>query len=229
MPDDLLRFREEFPMLEKSVYMISNSLGAMPREVYDALKGYADTWGTRGVRAWEERWWMLAIEVGNELGALMNARKDSVSVHQNVTTCQAVVASCFDFTGKRNKVVYSDKPRPTDDAWNSHLLFELRGLAPLAIGKQVPVYLPPLGQQESAKLQALRPRGVVRYPQPRLLPPRNRVSSVPWKESLRRIDLDAPAPSLPSRLSTARLEFDLTEKQISAGSSLLPNCLQAPA
>jgi kynureninase len=81
--------------------MISNSLGAMPRAVYDALRAYADVWATRGVRAWEERWWTLALEVGNELGALMNAPKDSVSLHQNVTTCQAVVASCFDFGGKQ--------------------------------------------------------------------------------------------------------------------------------
>jgi kynureninase len=56
---------------------------------------------------------MLALEVGNELGALMNAPKDSVSLHQNVTTCQAVVASCFDFTGKRNKVVYTDMNFPS--------------------------------------------------------------------------------------------------------------------
>ena len=113
MSDDLLRYRSEFPILERTNYMISNSLGAMPRAVYDALKGYADTWATRGVRAWEERWWMLAQEVGNELGVLMNAPKDSVSVHQNVTTCQAVVASCFDFSGKRNKVVYSDLNFPS--------------------------------------------------------------------------------------------------------------------
>jgi kynureninase len=93
--------------------MISNSLGAMPRGVYDALHAYADVWATRGVRAWEERWWTLAAEVGNELGALMNAPKNSVSLHQNVTTCQAVVASCFDFTGKRNKVVYSDMNFPS--------------------------------------------------------------------------------------------------------------------
>jgi kynureninase len=113
MPDDLLHYRSEFPILERTNYMISNSLGAMPRAVYDALKGYADTWATRGVRAWEERWWMLALEVGNELAVLMNAPKDSVSVHQNVTTCQAVVASCFDFSGKRNKVVYSDMNFPS--------------------------------------------------------------------------------------------------------------------
>ncbi len=111
--DDLLRYRSEFPILEHTTYLISNSLGAMPRAVYDAMKGYAETWATRGVRAWDERWWMLASEVGDELGALMNAAKGSVSTHQNVTTCQAIVASCFDFSGKRNQVVYSDMNFPS--------------------------------------------------------------------------------------------------------------------
>jgi kynureninase len=111
--DHLLQYRSEFPILERTTYLISNSLGAMPRGVYDAMKGYAATWAMRGVRAWEERWWMLAAEVGDEIGALMNAPKGSVSTHQNVTTCQAVVASCFDFSGKRNKVVYSDMNFPS--------------------------------------------------------------------------------------------------------------------
>jgi kynureninase len=113
MPDDLLRYRSQFPILERTTYLISNSLGAMPRGVYEAMKGYADTWATRGVRAWEEGWWMLAGEVGDEIGALMNAPKGSVSTHQNVTTCQAIVASCFDFSGRRNKVVYSDMNFPS--------------------------------------------------------------------------------------------------------------------
>jgi kynureninase len=113
MVDDLLRYRSEFPILERTNYMISNSLGAMPRAVYDALHSFAEVWATRGVRAWEERWWMLAVEVGNEIGALMNAPENSVSIHQNVTTCQAVVASCFDFSGNRNKIVYSDMNFPS--------------------------------------------------------------------------------------------------------------------
>ena len=113
MSDPLLRYRAEFPILERTNYLISNSLGAMPRGVYDAMKGYADTWATRGVRAWEERWWMLSAEVGNELGAIMNAPAGSVSTHQNVTTCQAVVASCLDFSGRRNKVVYTDLNFPS--------------------------------------------------------------------------------------------------------------------
>jgi len=113
MSDDLLGYRSEFPILEHTNYLISNSLGAMPRGVYDALKGYADIWASRGVRAWEERWWLLAAEVGDELAALLNAPRGSVSTHQNVTTCQAVVASCFDFSGKRNKVVYTDLNFPS--------------------------------------------------------------------------------------------------------------------
>ena len=109
----LLRFRDEFPILKTSTYLISNSLGAMPRAVYDAAHDYAEIWATRGVRVWEEKWWMLSAEVGDEIGLLMNAPKASVSVHQNVTQCQAVVASCFDFSGKRNKVVYTDMNFPS--------------------------------------------------------------------------------------------------------------------
>jgi len=113
MTDDLLRYRSQFPILERTTYLISNSLGAMPRGVYDAMKNYADTWATRGVRAWEERWWTLAAEVGDQIGVLMNAPRGSVSTHQNVTTIQAIVASCFDFSGKRNKVVYTDMNFPS--------------------------------------------------------------------------------------------------------------------
>lgn len=113
MTDDLLRFRSEFPILERSTYMISNSLGAMPRGVYDSVHSYCDIWATRGVRAWEEHWWMLAREVGDTIGAIMNAPSGSVSLHLNVTSCQAVVASCFDFSSKRNKIVYSDMNFPS--------------------------------------------------------------------------------------------------------------------
>src|SRR3954454_17995924 len=113
MPSDLLRFRTEFPILDSTTYLNSNSLGAMPREVYQATRDYAEIWASRGVRAWEEKWWMLAAEVGNQIGELMNAPEGSVTMHQNVTTCQAIIASCIDFSGKRNKVVYSDMNFPS--------------------------------------------------------------------------------------------------------------------
>src|SRR6266849_3224366 len=113
MTDPLLHYRAEFPILEETTYLISNSLGAMPRGVFESLRNYAETWATRGVRAWEERWWMMGLEVGNQIGELMNAPANSVSLHGNVTQCQAVVASCFEFNSKRNKVVYSDLNFPS--------------------------------------------------------------------------------------------------------------------
>jgi len=113
MTDPLLHYRAEFPILEETTYLISNSLGAMPRGVFESLRNYAEIWATRGVRAWEERWWMMGLEVGNQIGELMNAPANSVSLHGNVTQCQAVVASCFEFNSKRNKVVYSDLNFPS--------------------------------------------------------------------------------------------------------------------
>jgi kynureninase len=113
MPDELLSYRSQFPILERTTYLISNSLGAMPRGAEDALHHYTEMWSTRGVRAWEEEWWMLAAQVGDEIGALMNAPQGSVACLQNVTTCQATVASCFDLNGRRNKVVYTDLNFPS--------------------------------------------------------------------------------------------------------------------
>jgi kynureninase len=111
--DELLRWREEFPILAQSTYMISNSLGAMPRAVYDRVHDYAESWATRGVRAWEEGWWEMAVFVGDKVGSIIGAGPGEISLHQNVTLTQAVISSCFDFSGPRNKVVMVDLEFPS--------------------------------------------------------------------------------------------------------------------
>ena len=113
MTDALLQYRSDFPILSETTYLISNSLGAMPRSVVESMRDYAETWATRGVRAWDERWWTMALEVGNQIGELMNAPANSVSLLGNVTQCQAAVASCFEFNSRRNKVVYSNLNFPS--------------------------------------------------------------------------------------------------------------------
>jgi kynureninase len=111
--DELLKWREEFPILETSTYLISNSLGAMPRDVYRRMHDYGDAWGIRGVRAWEEGWWDMAVSVGDKIGALIGAGPGEISLHQNVTLTQAIISSCFDFSGPRNKVVLVDLEFPS--------------------------------------------------------------------------------------------------------------------
>lgn len=103
--DDLLQWRKEFPILDNTVYMISHSLGAMPRRARDRMQEYADMWSTRGIRSWEEGWWMMATTVGDMIGKIIGAGEGEVVMHPNVSVCQSIIASCFDFKGKRNKIV----------------------------------------------------------------------------------------------------------------------------
>ncbi|HWZ96195.1 MAG TPA: aminotransferase class V-fold PLP-dependent enzyme [Candidatus Dormibacteraeota bacterium] len=110
---DLLTWRTEFPILERTTYMISNSLGAMPRGVYSNLQSYADSWAQRGVRAWEEGWWDMAVGVGDKIAPLIGAAAGEISLHQNVTQTQAVITSCFDFRGPRNRVVMTELEFPS--------------------------------------------------------------------------------------------------------------------
>ena len=73
MTDSLLSFRAEFPILERSTYLVSNSLGAMPRGVADRLAEYVDQWAEHGVRAWGRGWWEMPVAVGNEIAPLIGA------------------------------------------------------------------------------------------------------------------------------------------------------------
>jgi len=103
--DPLLAWRKEFPSLDKSVYLISHSLGAMPRRTRDRLNEYADMWATRSIRAWEEGWWEMPISVGNLVAKIIGAGEGEVVMHPNVSICQSLIASCFQWTGQRNKIV----------------------------------------------------------------------------------------------------------------------------
>ncbi len=103
--DPLLAFREEFPILERSTYLVSNSLGAMPRSVPAQLAEYARQWGERGVRAWAEGWWDMPIRVGDIVAPLMGAAPGEVAMMPTVTQAMSAVLSSLDYPAQRNRVV----------------------------------------------------------------------------------------------------------------------------
>jgi kynureninase len=109
----LASWRGEFPILASTTYLISNSLGAMPRGAAASLGQYAETWARRGVRAWEEGWWEMPVTVGDMVAGIIGAPKGSVTMHQNVTLAQAIVLSCFEVKGRRNKIVFEDGNFPS--------------------------------------------------------------------------------------------------------------------
>ncbi len=104
--DELLSYRAQFPILETTTYLINHSLGAMPAKTYDRLHTYAETWATRGIRAWAEGWWEMPVTIGDKVARILGADPGTVVMHQNVSVCQALILSCFDLTQKRNKIVY---------------------------------------------------------------------------------------------------------------------------
>ena len=113
--DSLLAWREHFPILARCNYLISNSLGAMPRGVYDSLRFYADTWAEEGVSAWGSGWFELPQTVGNKIAPLMGAGPDTVLVHQNASIANSILLGGMDFDDpKRDKVVISELDFPSD-------------------------------------------------------------------------------------------------------------------
>ena len=110
---ELLDYRDRFPILAETTYLINHSLGAMPAAAEGRLLEYARTWKERGIRAWEDGWWELPLTVGDQLGRLIGAPPGTVSMHQNVTLAEAVVLSCFTFDGQRRRIVYEEGNFPS--------------------------------------------------------------------------------------------------------------------
>jgi kynureninase len=110
---ELTAYRDRFPILAETNYLISHSLGPMPAEAERRLAHYAHTWKTRGIRAWGEGWWDLSMTVGDQVARLIGAPPGSTVMHQNVTIAEAVVLSCFDLRGERRRIVYEAENFPS--------------------------------------------------------------------------------------------------------------------
>jgi kynureninase len=145
---DLDRWREEFPILSRTVYMISNSLGAMPRKTAENLADYAHTWATRGVRGWEERWWEMPLEVGNRIAPIIGAPPGSVSMHENVTTAHMVALSSLPPDPRRRRLVCTAMDFPS-------MIYLFRAQAPRGIAPHVVPAEPDLSVRTERVLEAI--------------------------------------------------------------------------
>ncbi|MGH8868534.1 MAG: aminotransferase class V-fold PLP-dependent enzyme [Actinomycetes bacterium] len=117
---DLLRYREDYPILARTTYLVSNSLGAMHRRTRERLTEYADLWDAEGVVAWYT-WVDEMYRVADLVGEIIGAPPGTTVMRQNVADLLGDVASCIDWTGPRNKVVYSDMEWPSSHyMWQEH-------------------------------------------------------------------------------------------------------------
>src|SRR5881275_2546536 len=111
---ELAEYRDRFPILEHTTYLINHSLGAMPAAVEECVAEYVRTWKERGIRAWAEGWWEMPLTVGDQIGRIIGAPPGSTVMHQNVAIAEAIVLSCFrPVDPRRNRVVYEDGNFPS--------------------------------------------------------------------------------------------------------------------
>jgi kynureninase len=103
--NDLLAYRDRFPILEHTTYLINHSLGAMPAAAEERVREYARAWAERGIRAWGEGWWAMPLTVGDQIGRIVGAPPGTVCMHQNVSIAEAIVLSCFQ-ESDRSRIVY---------------------------------------------------------------------------------------------------------------------------
>lgn len=104
--------RDEFPILARSTYLVSHSMGAAPNAVKTALATYWEQWAADGPEAWET--WLPAIAaIADGIGDIVGAPPGSVFLGPNVSVLQAALATCVDFSGERCEVVYESLQFPS--------------------------------------------------------------------------------------------------------------------
>lgn len=120
MHEDLLALRSDYPILDKRTYLVSHSLGAMHRGARDGLDAYLESWSTRGVSAWYE-WIDELARVADLVGVLIGAPPGTTVMRANVAVAMGDIASAIDFSGRRNRVVYSELEWPGSHyLWREH-------------------------------------------------------------------------------------------------------------
>ncbi|MCU0265319.1 MAG: aminotransferase class V-fold PLP-dependent enzyme [Actinomycetia bacterium] len=120
MHEDLLRFREDYPILASSVYLVNNSLGAVHRRTAERLQQFYGEWAAEGVVAWEH--WVPEMQrIADLVGRIIGAPPGTTLIRQDVASIMGAVASCVDWSGPRNRVVYSDLEWPSSHyLWQEH-------------------------------------------------------------------------------------------------------------
>jgi kynureninase len=110
---DVAAYRDRFPILADTTYLINHSLAAMPAAAEDNLAEYARMWAERGIRSWGEGWWDMPLTAGDQVGRIVGARPGTTCMHQNVTVAVMVVLSCFRLEPPRNRIVYVEGEFPS--------------------------------------------------------------------------------------------------------------------
>lgn len=103
----LARYREEFPVFERAIYLNSCSLGALSRRARFRVNRYLDEWEARGASAWYDTWLPATEQLRAGYGAVVGAEPGTISLHSCISSVLSVVAESLDYSARRRVVTTS--------------------------------------------------------------------------------------------------------------------------
>ena len=110
--DPLERYRPEFPILERKIYLNSNSLGALSRRAIAYRREFERDWNDLGASAWYDLWLGKLEQVRAALGRTVGAAPATIALLPSISAGLAAVAGSVDFR-RRNRVVVTELDFPT--------------------------------------------------------------------------------------------------------------------
>ena len=109
---DWLGWRGEFPILARTTYLNSCSLGALSRRAERRLAAFLEEWHTRGASAWYDLWLDRLDELRGRVATMLGADAPEIALAASVSAALTPIASAVDYR-HRPKVVCAELDFPT--------------------------------------------------------------------------------------------------------------------
>lgn len=109
---ELEAYREEFPILQKKVYLNTCSLGALSRRSQWAVNEFLALWGELGASAWYEIWLGELQKLRESFARLIGAQAHEIAILPHVSAALSAIATSLDYA-ERPKVVLTELDFPT--------------------------------------------------------------------------------------------------------------------
>jgi len=110
---DLEALRDEFPILSRTTYLNSCSLGALSKRGEARLRAFLDEWHTRGASAWYDCWLARLDDLRGRVARFLGAPTHTLALSPSTSVALATIAESLPVQGSRNRVVCSELDFPT--------------------------------------------------------------------------------------------------------------------